>query len=141
MKHLLFVIWILILLLFCGSAQAASVIADQKTVAWDAVTTNTDGEALPEGSDIRYKVFLMNSQTLDVTEVTTDPVTETQYLITFTQEGNFFFGVQAVRYIDGSPASYSSIAWSNDPAVCLDGDTSDITHYRPPAGATGLRIP
>jgi hypothetical protein len=144
MKKGMFVFAILAMLarfLFCEPVLAISVIADQKTVAWDPVTTDTDGKPLPEGSDVRYRVYIMNSQTLNFVEVTTEPIIEMQYTITFNQEGNFFFGVQAVRYIEGADPIGSKIAWSNDPANCLDGETIDIKHFRPPGNATGLRIP
>ena len=139
MKKLLFAI--IATLLICGVAQAESYIADQKTVAWNPVTTNADGVALPEGADVRYRVYIMNSATSEISEATTDPIVETQYTITFIAEGKFYFGIKAIRYIGGADSIESDIAWSNDPARCIGGEPIDVSHYIAPSMVTGLMVP
>ena len=139
MRKLLFAI--MAILLICGTAMAESYIADQKTVAWNPVTTNADGVALPEGSDVRYRVYIMNSATSETAEVTIEPITETQHTITYPAEVKFYFGVQAVRYIEGADPIETEIVWSSVGSNCQNGEPIDISHFRPPANVTGLSIP
>ena len=76
-----------------------------------------------------------------ILEVTTEPVLETQYTITFAQEGTYYFGVKALRYWNGVAAVASQIAWSNNSASCANSEVIDITKLMPTSPVTALQIP
>jgi hypothetical protein len=120
-----------LVLIMAGSAFAIDWHqADRNNVTWDTVTTLTDGGDIPAGDIIRYRlyrvplpVFLQGGAPELMAEIS-----ETEYKITFEQEGPIVVGVSAIRYIDvngdgkfdyddldpdGNPSiQESSIAWS-----------------------------
>ena len=115
--------------------------ANQASLAWDAVTTNTAGDVLT--GDITYSVYLVNA--------TTDPnkanpalvaegIVATGLTVTLGTEGRFLAGVRAVRSIDGEVVAESEMSWSDDPLVVLDGKTFGLRYFLPPGQAKKLRI-
>ena len=106
--------------------------ANQATVAWEAVV----------GDGIVYDVLLANSQTdpdkTNPVVIGTD-VSETSFTVTLGVEGRYFAGVQAKRYVDDETL-VSEISWSDDPLVCLDGNTFGLRYFIPPGQAKKLRV-
>ena len=116
MKKIVLAVVLSVLLIVNVAIAATWHTANQQTVAWDAVTTKTDGSPL-DPAEISYRVYISNAVT-DLTHI--NPVIlgttpSTQYLITFEVEGNYFVGVSTVRTVDGEEVSESEIAWSSNP--------------------------
>ena len=111
--------------------------ANQQTVAWDAVTTNIEGGAIPAG-EISYTVYLYNAVTdpdhLNAVELAN--TIETQYLITLGTEGKYFFGVKSVRTVAGEIVGESIIIWSSDPEYDFG-----LQYFAAPANPGVLKLP
>jgi hypothetical protein len=110
---------------------------NSQTVAWDAVTMNVDGTPIPV-VEISYVIYLCDAlwdpDHLDPIEQGT--TTDTQYLLTFTVEGRYFFGVKSVRTVAGDVVGESEIVWSSVPEYDFG-----LEYYWGPANPTGLRRP
>lgn len=112
--------------------------ANQKTVAWDPVTTLGDGSTVPAGDAVKYQVWTRRG---------TDPAVKvggeiagTQLTITFTAEGRYLVGVQAIRYPQGETVGQSSaINWSDSTDVAMVPSPFGIVFYAPPAGVKNFR--
>lgn len=142
-KSLVMLIMISAFLMMGADAQALNWhTANQTTVAWDAVTLNSDGDPIPTTDAVSYVGYLVNAAT---DPEKTNPVevysgTETQTTLTLTEEGSYYFGVKAVRNLaDGTVAGESVIAWADDPAFTGAGNEFGIRFYLGPAPPTGLR--
>ena len=61
---------------------------------------------------------------------------ETQYLITLGTEGKYFFGIKAVRTVEGEIVGESVIVWSSD----ADYDFG-LQYFAAPASPGGLKLP
>jgi hypothetical protein len=118
--------------------------ANQATVSWDAVTTLAleDGTTapLPQGDEIRYKVYLANAKTdpnkTNPALITPEAITTTQYTFTLGVEGSFFVGVKSIQYskVEGTmvPVGESPIAWSSNPEDSENGKTFGVRYFLPP---------
>ena len=109
----------LTIILFCFAVSVSAQTwhtANQKTVGWDAVTTNINGGVVP-AEQISYTVYLYNAITdpNHLNAVTLGSTVETQYLITLGIEGRYFCGVKAVRTIEGDVVGESAIVWTSLP--------------------------
>jgi hypothetical protein len=112
---------------------------NQATIAWDAVTKLADDENIPAEDVIQYRVFIEDAVLSQPVEVTTAPITATSFVTTFTAEGSYYVGVKAERVVDGTVVGDSSVAWSNDPANCVNGEAFGIRQYLAPRAVTGLK--
>ena len=90
--------------------------ANQATVGWDAVTTLANGDPLPAGDEIRYSVVRAGADKQNPV-VVADRILETQFTVTFEQEGRYLLGVYAHRIADGEEVGSTgdNISWSDDP--------------------------
>ena len=125
---------IAILLSTAVSAFAADqvITTNQITVGWDPVTTLSDTTALPADHTIEYEVFSEDVNTLEVSSV--GQVASLQSLITFTNEGRYYVGVEALRYDSGHVLlSKSGIAWSGNPQSVSGGQTFIVQYFIAPA--------
>ena len=114
--------------------------ANQVTVEWDAVTTDTNGNPLP-AAEIRYTSVYVNSlDTAKANPVTVGTTTETTQVFTFQGEGQFILGVRAERVKDGILVATGAYAWSDNAANVKDGKTFGVSRYAAPATAGGIRI-
>lgn len=111
---------------------------NQATLAWDPVTTLTDGSPIPAGYTISYAVYYRVDGTQGV-NVSVGNTTNTQYTVTFSVEGKFDVGIQANRFDSGGNiVSQSLISWSNDPAV-TNNNPFGFIYYIAPANPKNLR--
>jgi hypothetical protein len=109
--------------------------ANQRTVAWDPVTTDDAGVPLPAGS-VNYKIFyklVVVPEPVFISEIATNQVT-----ITFPNEGSYFVGVSSVRKEGQTVVAESIPAWSDNPTYCEDGRTFGIRFYRFPGTPRNL---
>lgn len=143
MKRILFVILATLIGLIAGHAFAIEWhIANQKTIAWDPVTTLTDGTSLPAGDSVLYRIWIKRDGQINES-VIADNVDMTQYTLTLDQEGRFFVGIQAIRVytIDGQDLiSESEIAWSDIPENCANSNDFGVVYLISPAKAGGLAV-
>ncbi len=115
--------------------------ANQITVAWEAVTTKTDGTPLAADDTVEYVVYLANAisdpDKANPTQVWRGAATEA--VITLGVEGEFLAGVKAIRKIaDGTEVGESVIAWSDEPLYTND-KTFGLRYFLPPAAIQGLK--
>jgi hypothetical protein len=120
--------------------------ANQTTVGWDAVTTLSDGSAIPSGDVVKYEVWIANAKT-DPNKTNPTLVAEVENLqetITLNVEGHYFVGIKARRYIVNPDSTQelvgeSTVSWSDDPTKAANGEDFGIRYFLPPAAAVGLR--
>ena len=112
--------------------------ANQATVAWDAVTTLTNDDPVPEGDIVKYKVWLKNAVTggepVDLAEVA-----ELEYTITLNTEGRYFVGVSALRYSSEDILLNESIICWSDVIECTAEGPFGIQYFLPLKG-TVIRL-
>jgi len=135
-------LWFVIFLLFFGIANIASSEtwhkANQITIGWDVVTNNVDGDPIPVEDIIKYNVYIKDKKTSTETLMTETDVN--QVILSFTDEGFYYIGVQAARYIpDDTEPILSTISWSSDVSVCLDGVTFGVRYHVPPGGPQNIK--
>lgn len=125
----LFIIFAILIVASIASAQTWYE-ANQVTFAWDAVTTLSDGTAIPSGNTVKYQVYTKpNSVSAGVK--TGGEITATQLLISFTTEGQYFLGVEALRYSGTTLLSKSNpITWSDVASNCQGGVAFGVTYWR-----------
>ena len=108
--------------------------ADSVSLGWDAVPGIANDV-------IRYRVYIKQEPGGTEQEMTSgEGIIETQSLITFTQEGRWFMGVQSARWVENGLVGTSSISWSSDPAVCANNEAFGAIYFLPPAAVGGLKF-
>ena len=112
---------------------------NQITVSWGAVTEMEGGIPIPEEDIIEYRVYIADVDKIDLTAmgITGDLF----YTITLQDEGQYFVGLQTIRKIrvgSDNVTKESIISWTDDPAICLDGNTFGIRYFLPPEVPTGV---
>jgi hypothetical protein len=121
--------------------------ANQSTVAWDAVTTDVDGNPVPAaGERLSYTLYLANSVT-DPDKTNPTEVGTTQALslvITLGVKGSYYVGIKSILEADDgaggwTAASESGVVWSDDPQYVQGGVTFGLRYYPAPNAAGGLR--
>lgn len=133
MKRVGFIV--LFLLVAAGSAYGQTWYpANQAEVQWNQVTTLADGRQVPADNVIQYAVYIATDKG-NPTEVV-DFLELTSFLISFSQEGRFYVGVQAIRLMDGAEVSRSEISWSDNQEV--SPDPFGIWYFVSPARPDGL---
>lgn len=92
--------------------------ANQVTFAWYAVTNLADGTTIPAGNTVKYQAYTKPNSVSAGVKVGTE-ITATQILISFSTEGAYFLGVEALRYNGTTLVSKSNpITWSDVAANC-----------------------
>jgi len=130
------------LVLYASIAHTQTwVSANQVTVAWDAVTTLSDGTPIPETDTVQYNIYLASETDVDKTDpILVGTTTETQYTITMEAEGRFFVGAQTERLdSNGNLLNQSSIGWS-DNSTYVATETFGVQFFLAPAAPTGLGV-
>lgn len=134
-KHMTIILIVTALMLFIvGRAMAVDYqIANQMTVTWDVVAPVNVGE------QIEYAIYIAPStDKLALTKLWQGP--ELEYLVTFTTEGLFLFGLQTVRLVDiagtMTVVSQAPIGWSDDPLIAPT--PFGAQHFLPPPAGSGF---
>jgi hypothetical protein len=131
----------LLLTPFAGSVEWKT--TNQATVQWDAVATLENGDPLPAGNTVAYRVYLANAVTDpnkdNPTNLTPTPISQLTMTLTLNVEGKYFVGVQAVRYDEsGTEIGVSTINWS-DVNGAATPNPFGLVHYLLPATPMNLR--
>lgn len=127
-------------------------VANQKTIAWDAVQLMNGDQIIPAGDMMSYEVYTVLYTDLKenaVLNTTTDPVEVTAQLseitaiVTIANEGKYFVGVRTIRIPQGETEVIKSenIAWSDNPMACKAGETFGLKFYFLPNDAGGITLP
>lgn len=115
--------------------------ANQTSVAWEPVTTLSDGSLVPATDTVEYVIYLSNVAT-DPDKTNPREVWQGADLtatITLNVEGQFLVGIKAVRMLaDGTVVSESPRVWSDDPLVVKDGETFGVRYFLPLMAPNGL---
>jgi len=134
------------ILMFVPSSFALTMhTTNQFTVAWDASTTDEDGDNIVAPYGVIYRVFIVNLN--DVNKVNKIKVYEgpaLQCTITMsaavTGQGSFWIGGQSIKTKDGEiiDGAESPIVWTEDPAVCANDEAFGIRYVVPPISMSGF---
>jgi hypothetical protein len=141
MKHfLVFVLTILILSLSPVPPSTAQTYynTNQGTFAWDAPTKLADGSDIPAGSTVKYQCWRRLAPAT-VGEKIGAELAPTQYTVSFSSEGTYFLGVEALRYVGTDLVSRSAIAWSDVAGNCQGGVTFGFRYWLALKAPTGQR--
>ena len=114
-------------------------VANQSTVGWDAVTKLADDTPIPAGDTVTYRVHIKKDGTAgDGTQLTETAALE--YTITFTAEGRWLIGIQAVRAPEANPEDLqkSTIIWSDNADPLLVPVPFGFIYYLTPAEPGGF---
>jgi hypothetical protein len=132
---------ILAVLIFAAPAMAQTWHnANQGTFAWDAVTTLAGGATIPTGNVVKYQAWKRLSPALPTAgEMVGTEITALQQTVSFSVEGGYFVGVQALRFVDNVKVSTSTISWSDVPANCQGGVAFGFQYWLALALPQGLR--
>lgn len=129
MKKLILGLIVVFFFGFCNQAMGQElVIADQKTIAWDAVTLDIEGDPIPP-ENIAYNIYRKNINSGE--EELIEATTLTSHTITFPKNVPYFIGIAAVRVFVFEDETYfieGDIAWSNVAEDVLNGNTFMIMH-------------
>ena len=121
----------------CPAAAVTWLGANQATIAWEAVTTLSDGTPLPAGDALSYRVF--TKMLPSAAEVVAGDTTQTQYTLTFSAEGRYVVGIQAIRVPAGTTSEQKSpITWSDSTDVVAVPDPFGIEYFVSPSAIKGL---
>lgn len=135
---LLFVLVALFLFVFALEKAMAMdwMSVNQSTIAWDPSTLEGGG-AVPDGDQLLYRVY---TRPLGSTEQTmVGETADTKFTVTFSTEGRFVVGVQAVRIPQGETTEYvSRITWSDAEDITYVPDPFGIVYYLNPSDPKGL---
>ncbi|MBA7610087.1 hypothetical protein ES703_17292 [subsurface metagenome] len=140
--RLLVIFWIIILWLLCFGARAMDwTTANQVTVGWTPVTSLVDGSAIPPGDEILYEVFaVLETGDKSIDRIFIGETNETEYVVTFAEEGCYFIGVRSARVRDVKKISVSGFAWSDDPAAVKNGVTFGVIYFLVPGSVSGMEV-
>ena len=103
--------------------------------SWNVVTTDVDGDPLPTGIALTYRVYLVNAVTdpNKTSPVVVADVSDLNTSITLNKKGQYYIGVEAVlTFVDDSTELVSGINWADEIA---DQDTVElwaVRHHAPP---------
>lgn len=114
---------------------------NEATVAWDAVTTLTNGDPIPAGDIVEYRVYVAEPGKKDE-KVKLGETELLEFQVGAPGEGQWFAGVQAVRYRligeDVKELGVSVIAWSDIPEF-TDNNPFGIEFYFKPETTFNIR--
>lgn len=141
MKRLVTIIGILALL-YSPALAVDWTTANQSTIGWDAVTTNTEGDPIPVGDTVEYDLYLVkeSSSDRDTDKIKKGTTDQLQYILTFNQEGRWLAGIQAVRIPAASPEDkkYSTLIWSDSTDISLVPKPFGFIYFASPADPGGF---
>jgi hypothetical protein len=112
--------------------------ANQRTVAWDAVATDADGNPFPAGAVVLYQIYYKTPASS--TPVYIGETNMTSVAISFPAQGSYFVGISAVQKEGALIVAESEISWSDNAAVCAGGQTFGIRFYVRPGNPRNLRV-
>lgn len=140
------IIILAIIFLFAASLSFAKFIStNQATLIWHEVITYDDNSYVKESDmadwrdQISYTIYKVDVK-VDPDKQNPQPIVSsikgTEYKLTFTQEGKYTFGVQAVRTFDGEIVATGNIVWMDSFLDTPDG----IIYFKAPGSTTRIDV-
>ena len=136
MKKKLLVLVIVAMAIVAGQVHAQQWYpANQVTLAWDPVA-----KVATTDQPNKYQVY-MRTDLVSAGQKIAGEITANQLLISFTTEGRYYLGVEAIRYPQGETTGIpsSSKAWSNNAA-----DTANkpfgVLFFTAPGSVSNIRL-
>ena len=138
MKKAIIILEIIITVVAASSRDIAAQTwypANQVTLAWDPVA-----KVLATDQANKYQVYSRNDL-VSLGNPIGGEITAAQLVVSFTVEGRYYLGVEAIRYPAGETVGIKSAtkAWSNV-AADTNNNPFGVTFFAAPGGASGLRI-
>jgi hypothetical protein len=137
MKKLLLILVVLLMSSVVVAQEIEWVVANQATVQWDEVTTLESGNPISSGI-ITYEVFIVKAEQDKSEGISLGVTSELNFLITFTEEGSYLWGVRTLRQVN-SDIMRSVISWSDDGPSNLSGIPEGVKFFELPAAPKGQR--
>jgi hypothetical protein len=113
--------------------------ANTVTVGWDPSTTWVDDTPIIflEGEYLQYTVYTKSPG--DTTATAVGATVDLKHVITINPGDKKYIGI-AVSFvsIDGLISDESIIAWSDDPIMCLNGNTFGVHNLKRPKNSDNL---
>jgi hypothetical protein len=112
---------------------------NQSTIGWDASPGLSDGNQVPGGDTISYRVYTRRLP--GGADVFVADTTAFQYTLTFSVEGSYLAGVRTVRIPAGENGEVevlSDIIWSDSLDVVAVPAPFGIRYFVKPFGPSGL---
>jgi hypothetical protein len=146
LKSVLLTSLLLLLSISCWGQVDQIHYLDNATLAWDAVTTDADGDPLLPGDVVSYEVYVFDyydapadiQNVSDLTFIGAPSVTEQVIDFTGFARTGWAAGVRAVVTDEGGAVYYSDIAWSTDPVAT---NPTEPFLYVPMTGVLILPVP
>ena len=139
-------ITIILAIVFMLMASTASAViwknASLVPIAWDAVTTLENGSPIPAESAVNYVIYIVPESGIadaDNQKIEVGQTTDTTFNIVMTNEGNYYFGGKAERFVNDVKVSESAISWSFVAANNQGGEEMGIVFYLIPSSIGGFR--
>ena len=140
MRKLLLILAISIL--FVSPAFPVSwTVANQATVAWDAVTKTVEDVVIPAADLIEYEIYLVPSSSAnkDADKILLGTTQELEYTITFPSEGRWLAGARTVRTPEGeTDKQYSIIIWSDSDDAIVVPSPFGFMYFAAPGSPGGF---
>jgi hypothetical protein len=127
---------LLFLFLVSPAAGQTWYTANQVTFAWDPVP-----KVQPTDQTNKYQVYSRTDTVSNGVKVGGE-ITATQLAVSFTVEGRYYLGVEAIRYPAGETVGIVSATkgWSNVAVDAAGGVPFGVVYFVRPGSASGLRI-
>jgi len=141
MLEVVIIITLAVLLVVIGSVEAQTwITANQATIGWDASTTLTSGAAVPPADLVKYQAWTKRGA--DAPVKVGSEITALQTTITFSAEGRYLMGVQAIRYPAGETVGQpSTITWSDSTDVVAVPSRFGIVYFLATRNPGNFRAP
>jgi len=110
--------------------------ANSRTIGWDAVTSLSNGNPIPEGDVIEYVIYTANEDKTNIAEM--GKTTDTTFVVTLSEEGRKIVGVKTVRKRGEEILSESEVAWSDDPQYVSTAGTFGLKYFISPGEVRNL---
>ncbi len=131
-----------IMTMFVMSASAQTLHpADTVTIGWEAPTEMNDGSPIPAECTVTITAFSIprSSADRDAEKIEHGKTTENEMVVQLLDPDVYWLGVSAACSYNGVEGNASTISWSDDSAVVLDGETFGVIYFGTLAPPSGLR--
>lgn len=128
----------LVMALVISVAYADFMMANSMTIGWEAVTVLENGNAVPADDVISYNVYIVEATEdgVKLNPVLMGNTEDTTFLITLTEEGQYWVGLTTLR----NGAETEEVAWSDNPVCVQNGSIFGIMFFYPAELPAGMYI-
>jgi len=115
-------------------------VANQSTIAWNEVVQTSEGKPFTEGDVIKYGIYIVDENKPKAEATKLGETEALEYTITFTEEGRWLIGIEAIRIPVASPTDrqLSAKTWSDSTDVAAVPVPFGFVYFAAPAEVGGL---